>query len=135
LAAANDAAGGAVDGDAVPVRRHTFADALARLFLGYAMPDGAAPVGAYLPVDGPEGGEAELLGRLARFTDDLDWFAGRIAGEETPEAWGEIFADALARFFDSGAAHADALSGVRDALDALVATIREGPRDLPVPAA
>ncbi|MGN4077319.1 exodeoxyribonuclease V subunit gamma, partial [Burkholderia gladioli] len=136
LAAANDAAGGSVGGDdTVPVRRHTFADALARLFLGYAMPDGAAPVGAYLPVDGPEGGEAELLGRLARFTDDLDWFAGRIAGEQTPEAWGEIFADALARFFDSGAAHADALSGVRDALDALVATIREGARDLPVPAA
>ncbi|MEX3581395.1 MAG: exodeoxyribonuclease V subunit gamma [Burkholderia sp.] len=120
---------------AVPVRRHTFADALARLFLGYAMPDGAAPVGTYLPVDGPEGGEAELLGRLARFIDDLDWFASRIAGEETPEAWSEIFADALARFFDSGAAHADALSGVRDALDALVATIREGARDLPVPAA
>ncbi|WP_186125638.1 exodeoxyribonuclease V subunit gamma [Burkholderia gladioli] len=136
LAAANDAADGSVGGDdTVPVRRHTFADALARLFLGYAMPDGAAPVGAYLPVDGPEGGEAELLGRLARFTDDLDWFAGRIAGEQTPEAWGEIFADALARFFDSGAAHADALSGVRDALDALVATIREGARDLPVPAA
>ncbi|MEX3547807.1 MAG: exodeoxyribonuclease V subunit gamma [Burkholderia sp.] len=132
--AAAESAGSSADA-AVPLRRHTFADALARLFLGYAMPDGAAPVGTYLPVDGPEGGAAELLGRLARFTDDLDWFAGRIAGEEKPEAWGEIFADALARFFDSGAAHADALSGVRDALDALVATIREDARALPVPAA
>ncbi|WLE58596.1 exodeoxyribonuclease V subunit gamma [Burkholderia plantarii] len=120
---------------AVPAPRHTFADALARLFLGYAMPDGAAPVGAYLPVDGPEGGEAELLGRLARFTDDLDWFAGRIAADATPDAWSEIFADALARFFDSGPAYADALSGVRDALDALLAAVREGALALPMPAA
>ncbi|KHJ62607.1 exodeoxyribonuclease V subunit gamma, partial [Burkholderia glumae] len=122
-AAAREPDGAAAPG--VRASRHTFADALARLFLGYAMPDGAAPVGAYLPVDGPEGGEAELLGRLARFTDDLDWFAGRIAGEATPEAWSEIFADALARFFDSGAPYADALSDVRDALDALLAAVRE----------
>ncbi|KAF1012281.1 MAG: exodeoxyribonuclease V subunit gamma [Burkholderia sp.] len=125
---------GPVDGATVPARRHTFSDALARLFLGYAMPDGAAPVGAYLPVGGPEGGEAELLGRLARFTDDLDWFVDRIAGEQTPEVWNEIFAEALARFFDSGRTHADALSGVRDALDTLVETIREGARDFSVPA-
>ncbi|WP_414450048.1 exodeoxyribonuclease V subunit gamma [Burkholderia sp. 22PA0099] len=134
LAAAEPRPGTVAD-PAVPVQRHTFADALARLFLGYAMPDGAAPVGAYLPIDGPEGGEAELLGRLARFTDDLDWFAGRIVAEATPGEWSEIFADALARFFDSGAAWSDALSGVRDALDALLATIREGAQDLPMPAA
>ncbi|MHA7424569.1 exodeoxyribonuclease V subunit gamma [Burkholderia pseudomallei] len=118
-----------------PAPRHTFADALTRLFLGYAMPDGAAPVSTWLPIAGAEGGEAELLGRLARFTDDLDGFARRIARDLTPQGWGDVFADALARFFDSGPAFADALSGVRDALDAMLAAMAEGAAGAALPAA
>jgi exodeoxyribonuclease V gamma subunit len=125
----------ASSGDDVPAPRHTFADALTRLFLGYAMPDGAAPIGAWLPVDAAEGGEAELLGRLARFTDDLDGFVTRVARPRTPQAWSELFADTLARFFDSGAAYADALAGVRDALDAMLAAMTEGAPDHELPAA
>ncbi|WP_179404788.1 exodeoxyribonuclease V subunit gamma [Burkholderia guangdongensis] len=123
------------DEDGVPAPRHTFADALTRLFLGYAMPDGAAPIGAWLPVDAAEGAEAELLGRLARFTDDLDGFVRRVARPRTPHAWSELFADTLARFFDSGAAYADALAGVRDALDAMLAAMTEGAADHELPAA
>ncbi|MCG0583874.1 exodeoxyribonuclease V subunit gamma, partial [Burkholderia cenocepacia] len=108
----------ASDDAAVPAPRHTFSDALARLFLGYAMPEGAAPIGAWLPIEAATGSEAELLGRLARFTDDLDGFARRLEESHTPRGWSELFADTLARFFDSGAAYADALAGVRDALDA-----------------
>ncbi|CAN0619696.1 RecBCD enzyme subunit RecC [Burkholderia multivorans] len=128
----DDAAWSDVD---APAPRHTFADALTRLFLGYAMPEGAAPIGAWLPIDGAEGGEAELLGRLARFTDDLDGFARRVAEPRTPHAWSELFADTLARFFDSGAAHADALAGVRDALDAMLEAMAAGAPDLDMPAA
>ncbi|GBH24844.1 exodeoxyribonuclease V subunit gamma [Burkholderia vietnamiensis] len=123
------------DDAAVPAPRHTFADALARLFLGYAMPEGAAPIGAWLPIEAATGSEAELLGRLARFTDDLDGFAQRLAGALTPRAWSELFADTLARFFDSGAAYADALAGVRDALDAMLAAMTEGAPDEALPAA
>ncbi|KVR85339.1 exodeoxyribonuclease V subunit gamma [Burkholderia vietnamiensis] len=125
----------ASDDAAVPAPRHTFADALARLFLGYAMPEGAAPIGAWLPIEAATGSEAELLGRLARFTDDLDGFAQRLAGALTPRAWSELFADTLARFFDSGAAYADALAGVRDALDAMLAAMTEGAPDEALPAA
>ncbi|KVE36657.1 exodeoxyribonuclease V subunit gamma [Burkholderia sp. TSV86] len=120
---------------AAPARRHTFADALTRLFLGYAMPDGAAPVDAWLPIGGAQGSEAELLGRLARFTGDLDGFAQRIAGDLTPQGWSDVFADALARFFDSGPLFADALSGVRNALDAMLAAMEEGAADVEMPAA
>ncbi|HDR9387423.1 TPA: exodeoxyribonuclease V subunit gamma, partial [Burkholderia multivorans] len=123
------------DDAAVPTPRHTFSDALARLFLGYAMPDGAAPVGAWLPIEAATGSEAELLGRLARFTDDLDGFARRLADAHTPRGWSELFADTLARFFDSGAAYADALAGVRDALDAMLAAMTEGAADEALPAA
>ncbi|MET3819228.1 exodeoxyribonuclease V gamma subunit [Burkholderia ambifaria] len=125
----------ASDDAAVPTPRHTFSDALARLFLGYAMPEGAAPVGAWLPIEAATGSEAELLGRLARFTDDLDGFARRLASAHTPRAWSELFADTLARFFDSGAAYADALAGVRDALDAMLAAMTEGAPDEALPAA
>ncbi|HEV3106172.1 MAG TPA: exodeoxyribonuclease V subunit gamma, partial [Trinickia sp.] len=55
---------------AVPAARHTFADALMRLFLGYAMPDDGEPVDAWLPVPGALGADGELLARLARFVDD-----------------------------------------------------------------
>lgn len=123
------------DDAAVPSPRHTFSDALARLFLGYAMPEGAAPVGAWLPIEAATGSEAELLGRLARFTDDLDGFARRLAESHTPQGWSELFADTLARFFDSGAAYADALAGVRDALDAMLAAMTEGAPDEALPAA
>ncbi|KWE80487.1 exodeoxyribonuclease V subunit gamma [Burkholderia ubonensis] len=119
----------------VPSPRHTFSDALARLFLGYAMPDGAAPVGGWLPIEAATGSEAELLGRLARFTDDLDGFARRVSEPHAPRAWSELFADTLARFFDSGAAYADALAGVRDALDAMLAAMAEGAPEQPLPAA
>jgi len=119
----------ASDDAAVPAPRHTFSDALARLFLGYAMPEGAAPIGAWLPIEAATGSEAELLGRLARFTDDLDGFARRLAESHTPRGWSELFADTLARFFDSGAAYADALAGVRDALDAMLAAMTEGAPD------
>ncbi|KVC80268.1 exodeoxyribonuclease V subunit gamma [Burkholderia ubonensis] len=125
----------ASDDALVPSPRHTFSDALARLFLGYAMPDGAAPVGGWLPIEAATGSEAELLGRLARFTDDLDGFARRVSEPHAPRAWSELFADTLARFFDSGAAYADALAGVRDALDAMLAAMVEGAPEQRLPAA
>jgi exodeoxyribonuclease V gamma subunit len=119
----------------VPLARHTFADALTRLFLGYAMPDGSEPVDAWLPVGGALGGEAEVLGRLARFVDDLDAFVSRACEALDCEAWSVLLGDALARFFDSGAAFADALTGVRDAVDATLGAMREGAGAAPVPAA
>jgi exodeoxyribonuclease V gamma subunit len=115
--------------------RHTFADALTRLFLGYAMPDDSEPVDAWLPVAGPRGAEAELLGRLARFIDDLYAFVRRSREALTGEAWGELLTDALARLFDSSPPFADALASVRDAIETALEAMREGARGAQAPAA
>jgi exodeoxyribonuclease V gamma subunit len=118
-----------------PVARHTFADALTRLFLGYAMPDGGEPVDAWLPVEGADGSDAELLGRLARFVDDLDSFARRASVEQTAAGWSALLLETLAVSFDSGVEYASALAAVRDALAALTDAMRAGAADVPMPAA
>src|ERR1700761_382407 len=82
---------------AIPVARHTFADALTRLFLGYAMPEGGQPVDAWLPVEGADGSDAELLGRLASFVDDVDAFAERCVVEQTPAEWTQLLLETLAQ--------------------------------------
>ncbi|HEY3600245.1 MAG TPA: exodeoxyribonuclease V subunit gamma [Paraburkholderia sp.] len=120
---------------AIPTARHTFSDALTRLFLGYAMPDGGEPVDAWLPVEGADGSDAELLGRLARFVDDIDAFARRASVEQTAAGWSRLLLDTLAACFDSGVDHADALAGLRDAVGAMGDAIEAGASDVPMPAA
>ncbi len=120
---------------AVSGARHTFADALTRLFLGYAMPDDADPVDAWLPVAGARGADGELLGRLARFIDDLYGFVRRTREPQTCDGWNALFADALARLFDASPPFADALASVRDAVEQALEAMRDGARDAPAPAA
>jgi exodeoxyribonuclease V gamma subunit len=115
--------------------RHTFADALTRLFLGYAMPDDSEPVDAWLPVAGARGADAELLGRLSCFVDDLYGFVRRSRETLTCDDWGALLADALARLFDAAPAFADALANVRDAVEKALEAMRDGARDASAPAA
>ncbi|MGF6754697.1 exodeoxyribonuclease V gamma subunit [Paraburkholderia sp. GAS42] len=123
------------DDAAVPIARHTFSDALTRLFLGYAMPDGGDPVDAWLPVEGADGSDAELLGRLARFVDDIDAFARLCETEHTPAEWTQLLLETLGQCFDGGVLFADALSDVRDALDTMGEAMHAGARDVTLPAA
>lgn len=116
----------AADAADVPPARHTFADALTRLFLGYAMPDGGEPVDAWLPVPGALGAEAELLGRLARFADDLERFAQHVREPLASGAWAALLGDALERFFDASPPFSDSISNVRDAIDATLDALRDG---------
>jgi exodeoxyribonuclease V gamma subunit len=121
--------------DGVTGVRHTFADALTRLFLGYAMPDDAEPVDAWLPIAGARGADAELLARLARFVDDLYGFVRRARESLDGDEWGALLADALARMFDAAPPFADALASVRDAVEKALEAMRDGARDEPAPAA
>lgn len=118
-----------------PCARHTFADALTRLFLGYAMPDDALPVGDWLPVAASTGADAMLLGRLAQFVDELDAFALACATPHTVAQWRNVLLVALEQFFDARGPDADSLSGLRDALDALFVQIEAGAPHTPLPAA
>ncbi|PMS20465.1 exodeoxyribonuclease V subunit gamma [Trinickia dabaoshanensis] len=120
---------------AVTGARHTFADALTRLFLGYAMPDDGEPVDAWLPVAGARGAEAQLLGRLGRFVDDLYGFVRRARETLTCDGWSALLADALARLFDASPPFADALANVREALEKALEAMRDGARDAKAPAA
>ena len=116
----------AVTGEDVPAARHTFSDALTRLFLGYALPDGGAPVDEWLPVEGAHGSDSELLGRLTRFIDDIDAFGERVAIPRTPAAWTQTLLDALTQFFDAGLPFADSIADVRATLDSLMLSMNEG---------
>jgi exodeoxyribonuclease V gamma subunit len=99
------------------------------------MPDDGEPVDAWLPVPGALGADGELLGRLARFVDELETFSDNTRVANSCDAWGTLLGDALTRFFDAGVAFADTLSGVRVALDAALDAMREGAGDADVPAA
>ncbi|SAL11698.1 exodeoxyribonuclease V subunit gamma [Caballeronia sordidicola] len=116
----------AVSGADVPAARHTFSDALTRLFLGYALPDGGAPVDEWLPVEGANGSDSELLGRLTRFIDDIDAFAESVAISRTPSAWTQTLLEALTQFFDAGLPFADSVADVRATLDSLMLSMNEG---------
>ena len=118
----------------VPPERHTFADALMRLFLGYAMPDGGEPVDAWLPVPAAQGAEGELLGRLARFVDDIETFIAQAREAGSCEAWTALIGQALQRFFDAGPAFSDSIAVVRDAVDATLDAMRESAGDASIPA-
>jgi exodeoxyribonuclease V gamma subunit len=120
--------------EAVPVARHTFADALTRLFLGYAMPDGGEPVDAWLPVEGADGSDADLLGRLSSFVDDIDAFARLCEAEHTPVEWSQLLLETLGRCFDAGVEFADSLADVRDALDAMSEAMHAGAEEVALPA-
>lgn len=122
-------------GEHVPIARHTFSDALTRLYLGYAMPDGGEPVDAWLPVEGADGSDAELLGRLSRFVDDIDSFAARCAVERTPADWSQLLLETLGQCFDGGVEFADSLAAVRDATDKMSDAMQAGAQDVMLPAA
>ncbi|CAH2776562.1 MAG: Exodeoxyribonuclease V gamma chain (EC [uncultured Paraburkholderia sp.] len=122
-------------GEHVPVARHTFADALTRLYLGYAMPDGGEPVDAWLPVEGADGSGAELLGRLSRFVDDIENFATLCAEERTPEQWTQLLLETLGECFDTGVDFADSLAAVRDAIDKMGDAMQAGTESVMLPAA
>jgi exodeoxyribonuclease V gamma subunit len=116
----------------VPAARHTFSDALARLYLGYALPGGGAPVDEWLPVEGAHGSESELLGRLTRFIDDIDAFAERVATPRTAGEWAHLLLDALTQFFDAGLPFADSLADVRATIDSLTFAMSEGAAATPI---
>lgn len=135
LASEATAGGDEAASHAVTGARHTFADALTRLFLGYAMPDDGEPVDAWLPVPGARGADAQLLGRLARFVDDLSGFVRRLREPMTCDEWSVLLADALARSFDASPPFADALASVRDAVEKALEAMRDGAREASAPAA
>ena len=79
--------------------RHSFADGLDRLFLGYALPSRlGAPFQGRLPAGDAEGSGALTLGAFWRFVDALKSLRDRVAAPRLPADWPAILAGALRDF-------------------------------------
>ncbi len=79
--------------------RHSFADGLDRLFLGYALPTHLqTPFDGRLPAGNPEGSSASTLGAFWRFVDALTSLRDCVAIARSPAAWPGLLADCLATF-------------------------------------
>lgn len=88
---------GAFDVPAQP--RHSFADGLDRLFLGYALPSHlGTPFQQRLPAGDAEGSTALTLGTFWRFVEALKSLRERVAAPRPPADWPAILADALRDF-------------------------------------
>jgi exodeoxyribonuclease V gamma subunit len=77
----------------------TWADALDRLFLGYALPSQVtAPFDELLPAADTEGGDALALGALSQFISRLRVLHQAVAQPRTPAAWHHLLQGALQQF-------------------------------------
>ncbi|MGI4815552.1 MAG: exodeoxyribonuclease V subunit gamma [Janthinobacterium lividum] len=126
-------------------QRHTVFDAVARLYLGFAMPATAGPLADWLPVGEMGASEAALLGKLSACLDDLHDLSLSFAVARPAAAWRLLLRGALERMFgqaEPGAAAvglsaveiADALADTRTAIDTLFTTIENSAADLPLSA-
>ena len=102
--------------------RHSFADGLDRLFLGYALPDHLqSPFQGRLPAGDAEGSGALVLGAFWRFVDALKTLRERVTRPRAAADWPAILADALRGFV----APADAeLEDLRE-VDAAIARLAD----------
>ncbi len=103
--------------DVPPEPRHSFADGLDRLFLGYALPTHLqTPFQGRLPAGAAEGSGALVLGVFWRFVDTLKSLRDRLATPRPPADWPALLADALRGFVAPSDAELDDLREVDDAI-------------------
>ncbi len=104
---------------------NTWADGLARLFLGYALPGETAaggsvpaPWAGLLPAGQPEGLQAQALGGLWAFVQALGELRAQTAQPLPPAAWGPLLQQQLPRFLqpDAAAAGTEALLALQAAI-------------------
>jgi exodeoxyribonuclease V gamma subunit len=106
--------------------RHSFADGLERLFLGYALPNGAVePFDGRLPAGDPEGADAQALGALWRFVDELGTLRARAAQAQRAADWVDLLGQALETFAAPIGDELDDLREVQAVLQALGERIDE----------
>jgi exodeoxyribonuclease V gamma subunit len=113
---------------------HTLSDALDRLFLGYAMPDGStAPFGDRVPIGGAEGTAALALGALAQFAERLRCLQRDLSSPQPPQQWAAICNRALDDFVTVGAGGQAALRAVRQAIATVTKTLHDAAFDASLP--
>ncbi len=102
----------------------TWRHGIDRLVVGVATGRMDLPVNGFLPVSGDTAGSADLIGRLAEWTDTLFVQCDALRVEHTGVEWKAILDDTLRRFVDIAAPDdARAARTLRDALDRLLDSV------------
>lgn len=117
-----------LDGDP----RHTWADALERLFLGHALPADATPVDGRWPAGEAEGSAALALGGLWAFVQALDQLRRQTATPPPAQHWPGLLLGLVDTFLHPAEAGADALADLRAAVQGLAGTWRQTVPTLPL---
>ena len=122
------------DFEVPPQPRHSFADGLDRLFLGYALPAHLrTPFQGRLPAGDAEGSGALVLGVFWRFVDALKSLRDRVARPRAPAEWPALLADALREFVLPADAELDDRREVDDAIARLADQWRRSGLAQPLP--
>ncbi len=97
--------------------RHTFAEGLQRLFLGYALPDGDDQlVGDVLACNTGEGAKAQALGRFWLFVESLKSLRHDLQVARRPDEWRQTILALVETFFDPEEEMLEQLKEVRAAI-------------------
>ncbi|HEX7384246.1 MAG TPA: exodeoxyribonuclease V subunit gamma [Burkholderiaceae bacterium] len=109
------------------LERHTLADALARLHLGYALPAGATePFAGLLPAGDAEGSAALALGDLWRYAQALARLHDAVQAPRPPAAWADLLHDTCDRFLAPADDELEDLRELHEAIAALADAMRHG---------
>ena len=79
--------------------QNTWAFGLRRLLLGYAVGAAGGPWGDTLPQGGLSGLDAPLISALLDWVEATSETLQALSGDKTPEQWGHVLTDLVARFF------------------------------------
>ncbi len=110
---------------ALPVTaEHTWQAGMDRLLLGYALPgQGRELYAGILPYDEVEGGEAQALGGLQSFLDQLFDLHQQLRQPRPPAEWIAVLSGLLERFFAAREREEHELQLIRSALETLGETL------------
>ncbi|MEO8653339.1 MAG: exodeoxyribonuclease V subunit gamma [Ramlibacter sp.] len=115
--------------------RHSVADGLDRLFLGYALPGGIAePLGDMLASGDAEGSSAVALGAFWRYVAALQDLRDQFARPKKPTEWAAALHAAIDTFMDPADEDLDDLSELHGAIAELAQAMERGGLDQPVAA-
>jgi exodeoxyribonuclease V gamma subunit len=120
-----------------PLSRHTLADGLERLFLGFALPEGSTDLAwdGLLPAGNAAGSDALALGAFCSFITRLASLQRAVVVPQSPERWRECLVAALGDFIAADADELDDLNELQLTLDGLADAMRAGGIDGEVPLA
>ncbi len=114
--------------------RHSFADGLDRLYLGYALPAQVdAPFAGNLPAGDAEGSDAVALGALGRFVAQLAALRRRVAAPLPATAWPALLAELLQDFLAPLGDEAEDLRETQAAIERFADELRRATPDQALP--